>query len=159
MREGQQQRAAAIKEWKTTRAAMTEQSMRAQEVERAKVMTQSLDTALNNLREEGSWLFAKSETDESWNQKVAERVDVVRGILQTGDATALAKYVADGVASLTYRKLYEDKASEVAKLRRELALSRGSQPGLGGDGAPPPVNPPLEKPMKPEEGIRALLSR
>ena len=157
MIQGQKQRAAALKDWKATQAAMSEQTQRERETAQSKAMEQSLDTAMDKLREEGSWLFMKSDTNDNWNTQLSERIDAVRGVLQSGDAPTLAKYVADGLAARTYRTLYEAKSKEVNKLVRELEISRGAQPSLGGEGSLAQPVDSTKVPVKEDDWLRKML--
>lgn len=132
MIEGQKRRAAAIKDWKSTRAAMKEEEKRSIEVKTAEIIAQNVESAIENIRNEGSWLYTKSESDDNWNSQVEERINAVKGLMKTATPDVLAKYVADGIASKTYRQMYEKQLGINSKLKKELTGRVRSRPSLGG---------------------------
>lgn len=132
MIEGQKRRMSALKDWKASKAALAEQAEREEEARVSEIISENVDSAIDTIRNEGSWLYHTSDTDEAWNEKVGERVNAVKGILKTATPDILAKYVADGIVSRTYRQLYEKQLAISNKLKRELQMSASTRPGLGG---------------------------
>lgn len=132
MIEGQKRRAQAIKEWRSTKAAMKEEERRATEVKMSEVISQNVESAIESVRNEGSWLYTQSETDDNWNEQVKERIDAVHGLMKTATPDVLAKYVADGIVSKTYRQLYEKQLALNSKLKKELEGRVRSRPSIGG---------------------------
>lgn len=131
-----QKRDAALKESKATRAAMAEEDQRRVQAEMQKAFSTNLTDAVKSLRSEGSFLFVESNTDDAWNRGVSDRLQAVKGILQTGDPKTLLKYLADGVAASTYRKMFMAEATKASKYKQDLEAHLGSRPRLGGTAAP-----------------------
>jgi len=134
MKELQNRRSQAIQEWRNTRAAMQEEEQRQSEAVHQQVLVQNVDSAIDNLRQEGSFLFTRSNTDDNWNKAVETRIEAARGIL-TGPPDVLAKYVADGVAAKTYRQLYLKERLNAVKLKRDLDNVMQGRPIIGRDSA------------------------
>lgn len=132
MIEGQKRRAQAIKEWRSTKAAMKEEERRTTEVKMSEIISQNVESAIESIRNEGSWLYTQSDTDDSWNEQVQERIEAVHGLMKTATPDVLAKYVADGIVSKTYRQLYEKQLALNSKLKKQLEGSVRARPGLGG---------------------------
>lgn len=133
----QEARTAAINSWRETQAALKEDAVRTQTAELTRRMDEGLATAVNEVREEGSWLFKASGTNPDWDAKVNDRIAAVRGILRASDPKTVAKYVAEGVAARTYRELYETAMTELVKVRSELGAVTQATPSVGVRGPAP----------------------
>lgn len=153
MIEGQKRRASAIKDWRSTKASMSEQEQRATEARMLEVVAQNVDSAIDSIRNEGSWLYTLSETDDNWNQQVEERVEAVRGLMKSATPDVMAKYLAEGIASRTYRKMYEKQLSINNRLQKELQSRERVRPGLGGYGDDYSTSEPRNKPLKADDWL------
>lgn len=132
MRELQSLRSKAIQDWRSTQAAVREEEQRQSESIHKQLLMQNIDSAVDRLRQEGSFLFARSNTDDTWNRAVETRIEATRGIM-SGPPDILAKYVADGVAAKTYRQLFIKERINASKLRQDLANVMGGRPVIGRD--------------------------
>lgn len=132
MRDMQSRRMQAIKDWRNTRSAVREEEQRQSEAIHQQLLVENVSNAIDTLRQEGSFLYAKSETDDNWNKAVETRIEAARGIM-TGSPDVVAKYVADGVAAKTYRQLFLKERANVAKLRQDLQNLMGGRPIVGRD--------------------------
>lgn len=157
MIEGQKRRNDAIKNWKSTKAALSEEEKRSAEVRMKEIISQNVDSAIETVRNEGSWLYTRSESDEKWNESVAERVEAVKGLMKSATPDVLAKYVAEGLVSQSYRKLYEKQLVESRKLKKELSARERVRPGLGGASFPDDSGPDKSKPLKGDDWLDKTL--
>ncbi len=138
-------RTQALREWKTQSAAVREEEMRQTHAAHQQALVNSLESVVDTLRGEGSFLFARSASDDKWNTQVDARITAAKGVL-SGPPEVLAKYVAEGVASGAYRALYLKERSRAAKLKADLDSLTSGRPIVGRDGsvdgAPPPPTTP-----------------
>jgi hypothetical protein len=138
MKDMQTRRAQAIQEWRNTQSALREEEQRQSEAIHQQVLVENVTGAIDQLRQEGSFLFSRSDTDDNWNKSVETRIQAARGIL-TGPPNVLAKYVADGVAAKTYRQLYLRERASVNKLQQDLKNVMSGRPIVGRDSSAGPA--------------------
>jgi hypothetical protein len=160
--EGQKRRAAAIKDFKSTRAMVEQEERRAFEARQNQMLVSSIDTAVEQLQNEGSWLYKHHSSNQNWNDQVNRRVDAVRGLLTSATTEQLARYVAEGVAASDYRKLYESERATRISLERELRDSALTQPSIGGgrsEGAYASEDTTERKPIDPDNWLDSTFRR
>lgn len=132
----------AIANWRQSKAALQEEENRMVKSEASKIASQSISSAVESLRQEGSWLFMESDSDDKWNLGVKDRILAVQGILRQNDPSELVKYIADGIASRQYRELYEHEHAEFLKLQDEMNKRIGVRPGVAGAASTPGASTP-----------------
>lgn len=157
----QKRRTTAITDWRSTRAQLQEEEQRQAQASFAQQMETHVSTGVDALRTEGSWLYKESAVDQKWNATIAQRLDVVKGILKTATPEVVAKYVADGVAAKTYREWGEANAKRVRALEAELRSMGVSRPAVGAREEAPPPPPPAKPvtPATPDDFLGTMFSR
>lgn len=145
MVELQKRRHAALSDWRSTAAALRENESRTSVAQLSQAIVADTTQAVEALRDEGSWLFMKSDVDQQWNTDVDQRIKAVHGILKMNNPADLVKYVADGVAARTYRQLHAAASTRVKELEAELARRNGVVPRMAGGGTVPTPQPASQK--------------
>lgn len=129
-----EQRQMALDDWRKTAPALKENENRISVAELSKAVVADTDAAVEQLRNEGSWMYKFSDGDEVWNSEVRKRVGMVHGILKASNPKEIVRYVADGIVAREYRKLFEASAEEVDRLCSELNARVRVTPGVGANG-------------------------
>lgn len=151
-----EERAQALNDWKTQRAALQDSQGRESMAALTQNIARDTEAAVESLRNEQNMLFMLSESDEQWNNQVHDRIRTVKAVLRDSKDSELVKYVADGVTAPVYRKLYSAEKTRADKLESELRAIRGAAPTLGTGGRPPAPETHIRKPMSPEGKIGEL---
>lgn len=151
----------AIKNWKQTKAAMTETSVREQEITLAQNIEQDTSEAVQQAIKEGNFMYAQGPNmPKEWNEGVANRVNAVKGILRMAKPAELVKWVAEGVVAKDLRAMLAQEHARANQLAQELSTRANMRPRLGGN--PPPSNAtPSDagvKPMDPRDLAAKLFS-
>lgn len=145
MAEIKENRQIAVDNWKASRAFVSEEQKRASTTAFIHDVYANTDAAINTLTQEGNFLLSQVPENEQWNGAVANRINAARGILQSGDAKTLVKYVVDGVTAADTRALYIKLVQAYTKLKNEASAVMATAPVLGGGAvvvtAPAPVRP------------------
>jgi hypothetical protein len=131
-------RAEALKTWKDTRAALTVQATRDQEVSLTEHIERDTGIATQQVLKEGNWMFARSKENQAWNEAVDQRLAAVKGIVRTAKTGDIIKWVMEGVTAKPTRDMFQAMRMENKKLKDELARLVQVTPriGAGGDGRP-----------------------
>lgn len=149
----------AIKNWRETRPALQEQSARNQEITLAEDIEKDTSEAVQQALKEGNWMFAQND-QPAWNADVANRVNMVKGILRTAKSAELVKWVAEGVTAKATRDLLIKEHERANKLAAELAARTNARPRLGGGNSEPaPRSAPVRSAQSPESVVDALFAR
>lgn len=147
MDELQESRDEAIKNWRETRAVLTEQETRQGLTNLNKSIVEDTNKAVEALRLEGNYLYMLSQSDDSWNKLVQDRITALQGVLKAGGREDLVKLVADGLTARVYREWYEREHKRADKLASQINSRVRSAPELGGSAPAAPTTP--SKPGKP----------
>jgi len=127
----------AVKNWKDTRAALSQQEARDREIRLAHDVETETAAAIDRAVAAGNWMFktgaGQDEATQKWNQGVSERISVVKGTLRTAKPVELAELVVEGLSARPLRGLYAEARTRIKKLEDELARIEGRVPRLGAD--------------------------
>jgi hypothetical protein len=151
----QAQRDEAIKNWRETKAVLSEQETRQGLSQLNKSIVEDTNKAVEALRMEGNYMYMLSQSDDKWNKGVQERIASLQGLLKSGSKEDMVKLVADGLTARLYREHYEKEHARAEKLASQINAQVKSAPNLGGSGDRQPVVP--SKPAKPRP-IGAVLN-
>ena len=143
----QGQRDEAIKNWRETKAVLSEQEARQGITSLNKSITEDTNKAIEALRLEGNYLYMLSQSDDNWNAAVKDRIAALQGTLKTGSKEDMVKLVADGLTARMYREWYEKEHTRAEKLASQINAKLRSAPNLGGSSGAPIDGP--SKPAKP----------
>jgi len=130
----QAKRAAAIQQWKQTKAGLQEEERRLNMADLSKTVSKDVDVAVDQLVAEQSWLFAKSERDPKWNTHRESLMNAAKHVLAEGNSGELVKYVLEGLAAAKYRSWGEQEHTRALALKAELDNRLRRTPGVGGGG-------------------------
>jgi hypothetical protein len=128
----------AKKNWRATQAADQEENRRVSVAELSKSIVADTSEAIEQVKQEGSWLFAPSATDQNWNNQISNLSKQIHGILRLSvdKPKVIAKYVAEGIVAPIYRKLYEHERERVRSLEEDITKQQKSRPSLRDSGTP-----------------------
>jgi uncharacterized protein YlxW (UPF0749 family) len=136
------QKSEAIRNWKDTRALLETQETRDKVIQLAENIETATKAAVAKAVQEGNWMFADVPGNAKWNQGVAERTRIVKGIMRSAKPEELVKWVVEGVTASTLRTAYLTERQRAEKFKAELAKRDAMSPRLGGggDGAVAPAS-------------------
>lgn len=128
----------AVKNWRDTKAALSQQEARDREIQLAQDVESETVQAVERAVAAGNWLFKPSsgadENAKMWNQGVSERMHAVRGILRTAKPVELAELVVEGLTAKTTRELFMAERARANALLAQLQKIENRMPRLGGGG-------------------------
>ena len=130
----------ALKEWKTSKAAVEERSRQERQARDTKDVKQLMSHATSTVREENNPFLLRVEGNDKWNSEVVDHYeDALSGVLQRNDQKEIAKLVLNG---LTFSPLLTRFAAERSR-RQALERSLGSDtaPHIPAPGRPNDVAP------------------
>jgi hypothetical protein len=128
----QESRDEAIKNWRETKAVLSEQETRQGLTNLHKTVVEDTNKAVEALRMEGNYLYQLSQSDDGWNKQVQARIAALQGVLKTGEREDMVKLVADGLTARIYREWYEREHKRAEKLASQINSRIRSAPELGG---------------------------
>jgi len=156
IREIQQQRDAALQDWKTTKPAVEESFRRKQEEGRLRTVIESTSAALEELAKpdgENSWIFSSRPEDRDWGSRQQKLLASARAILRDNDAGEIAKMVLEGVACKLYRQWGESCYNKMVEMQAALDRRQRFSQTATAPGAPAPAPRPAQAPApKTESG-------
>lgn len=151
----------AIANWKQTRAAMTETSSREKEITLAQNIETDTAEAIQQALKEGNFMYAQGPNmPKEWNDGVANRINVVKGVLRMAKPAELVKWVAEGIVSKDLRAMLEQEHNRANQLAKELATRVNMRPRLSAQapqGTPKADN--TVKPMDPRDLATRLFAQ
>jgi len=131
-------REAALKDWKTSKAAVEERAAREKQARDSKEVQTLLSQALGSAREEGNPFFVRIDGNENWNGSVGHFEDAVTGVLQRNDRNEIAKLVAHGLTFPRLLSRYSTERTRRQALERDLmSTAQPSDPAPGRPAAAP----------------------
>ena len=137
-------RSQALTDWKSQAAALEENRKRDELMAKNKVLTTVVSEALTSSRDEGNFFLKAVDGRDTWNQKVAERTEAIKGVIARQDPAEIARFVADGISGRELRELYQGERTRRREAEAKLSAIEGAAPDLGGrsTGVPPQSNEP-----------------
>ena len=147
------QRDESLDHWKDTRAALGEQAVRESEIKLMEDIEQDTQAALVQAVKEGNWMFGTSQTNEEWNQQVAQRTALVKGIVRNAKGPELVKWIIEGVTAKPLRDMFNDTHKRNIDLQTELNKVVGAAPNITPGATVPEPTPSVgkSKPRDPNE--------
>lgn len=141
----QGQRDSALKNWRETKAVLSEQEARQGISTLNKSIVEDTNKAIEALRLEGNYLYMLSESDDNWNKSVKDRIAALQGTLKDGGREDMVKLVADGLTARIYREWYEKEHKRAEALAGQINSRIKAAPDLGASSGPVQDKP---KPVK-----------
>ena len=136
----------ALSKWKESRAAIDVTESRNKAAQLSQNIERDTATAIDRVVKDGNALFDKNakgipeEARGTWQGKVQERIDAVKGILRQaaspqGNDTDLVRYIADGVTAPELRTNLAKAVAHIRKLEGELRERNNLTPRFNGGGS------------------------
>ena len=150
-------RKSALEDWKSSKAAVEEQTKRDQEVAFAQMAAKDLTEAIEQSRAEGNWMFKRTDgANPEWDTNVDNLESTVMGLVKTAEPKEIMKWITEGVTAKPLRELFAQEQARSAKLQSELDAALGANPKLGADGRPAPKAREPGKPMSADEYVNSM---
>ena len=140
-------KAAALEEWKTSRAAVEERATREKQAKETREVSGLVSHAMETVRKENNPYYRTVEGNTEWNGVVSHFEDATVSVLKRNDPKEIAALVAHG---LTFPRLLSQYASE---RDRRVMLERSVMEGSSADPeSGRPTNPAPRANRAPQTG-------